>query len=589
MNALTKPPGAEVLERVDQALIGVAADNLIWLSGYLYGLARQPGAAAPAEPATASISVFYGSQTGNARRLAEAVAEGLKGAGRAAKLTSLGEVRPRDLRGLEYALFVVSTQGDGEPPEDCRDFFAALEGDRAPQLDGLQFAVLALGDSSYPQFCATGKALDQRLEALGAQRAQPRLDADLDFQRSATAWVARWQEALPAAVPVAPAAASVAGASQPNNRSASPTAPVVAEVLSNVPLTAPGALREVRHLELAFDPARLGYQPGDALGLRFANPDQLVAPVLATLEGPADQPIERDGRKAGLEQWLREELELSRISRPLIVAFAEATGAAELQALLEPTVGEQLREYLRQSQLIDLLTAYPGALSAAQLVDLLPPLQHRLYSIASSPGRCPDEVHLTVALRSDERGERTAFGACSTAISALQAGDQVGVWVEPNPRFRLPADGARDVIMIGPGTGVAPFRSFVQERAATGASGRNWLVFGARRRYLDFLYQTEWQEALKRGQLDRLTLAFSRDSAQRTYVQDRLREEGAELYTWIRGGAHLYLCGDAFAMAPAVEAALIEIIAEHGRLEPEQASEQLAQLRREGRWMVDVY
>lgn len=586
MNAVTKPPAAEVLERVDQALTGLASDNLIWLSGYLYGLARQPGAESAAPPAVASVDVYYGSQTGNARRLAEDLAESLNAAGRAPRLRSLGEIRPRDLREVEQALFVVSTQGDGEPPEDCRDFFTALDSDRAPQLAKLQFAVLGLGDSSYPQFCATAKQLDARLQALGGSRTQDRLDADLDYARSAKDWLQRWQELLPAAQAPAPTklAASIA-----TSRRSGPDAPVAAEVLSNIPLTAPGSLREVRHLELAFDPALLSYKPGDALGLRFSNPSQLVEPVLAALGGSSEQLIARDGREATLQQWLTAELELSRLSRPLIVAFAEASGATELQALLAPTAGEQLREFLRSSQLIDLLSRYPGAISAEQLVDLLPPLQHRLYSIASSPQRYADEVHLTVALRSDQRGERTAYGACSTAVAGLQSGDEVGVWVESNEHFRLPSDPSRDVIMIGPGTGVAPFRGFLQQRIESAAGGRNWLVFGARKRFTDFLYQTEWQDALQRGQLDRLSLAFSRDGEQRTYVQDRLRAEGAEFYAWLSGGAHVYLCGDAFEMAPAVEAAIIEIIAEHGQLEPEQAAEAFAQLRREGRWLVDVY
>jgi len=586
VSVTTKPPVAEVLERVDQALTGVAADNLIWLSGYLYGLARQPSAEQPNAAAVTTTHVYYGSQTGNARRLASEAAEALKSSGRSVKLASLADTRPRDLRQLEQALFVVSTQGDGEPAEDCRDFFEALGADRAPDLSGLKFAVLGLGDSSYPQFCATGKELDLRLEVLGGGRLQPRLDADLDYARAASQWLQSWQEQLPAAssqsAPAAqtkPVAAAI---------TASPSQPAVAEVLANVPLTAPGSLREVRHLELAFDPVALQYQPGDALGLRFSNPAQLVDPVLAVLGSP-EQMISRDGRELSLRQWISDELEISRLSRPLIVAFAEATGADELHELLLPTSGEHLREELRNSQLIDLLQRYPRALTAEALVDLLPPLQHRLYSIASSPTRHDDEVHLTVALRSDRRDERTAYGACSTALSELQAGSEIGVWVEPNERFRPPSDGTKDIIMIGPGTGVAPFRGFLQERIESGASGRNWLVFGARQRYLDFLYQTEWQDALKRGHLDRLTLAFSRDGAERVYVQDRLREQGRELYEWIENGASLYLCGDAFAMAPAVESTLIDIIAEHGEHDPEDAVAVLAQLRRDGRWLVDIY
>lgn len=593
MNVPVKPPGAEVLARVDQALAGLAADNLIWLSGYLYGLARQPAgpAQATSSPSTATrIRILYGSQTGNARRLAEAALAELQNAGRSAQLQSLAELRPRDLRGIEQALFVVSTQGDGEPPEDCRDFYEALAADSAPRLEALRYSVIALGDSSYPQFCASGRILDERLQALGAQRLQDRFEGDLDYQRSAPAWLQQWRERLPAitddevsALPGRQLEASVA------LQAPSPAAPLSVELIANLPLTAPGALRDVRHLELAFEPGQLNYRPGDALGLRFANPAQLVEPVLAALGRSAELPLQLDGAGVTLAEALRERIELSRLSRPVLLRYAQATGAAELQALLQPDHREALQHYLRNHQLVDLLRRYPDALDPQALLDVLPPLQHRLYSIASSPATHADEVHLTVALRADERAQGIAYGACSTALAALQPGSRIGAWVEPNPRFRLPEDDQRDVIMIGPGTGVAPFRGFLSERIARGATGRNWLVFGSRRRYFDFLYQTEWLQALARGQLQRLSLAFSRDGAGRVYVQDRLRAEARELYRWIDGGAHIYLCGDAFAMAPAVEAALVDVIAGEAGIDAEAAGARLAQLRREGRFALDVY
>jgi sulfite reductase (NADPH) flavoprotein alpha-component len=290
-----------------------------------------------------------------------------------------------------------------------------------------------------------------------------------------------------------------------------------------------------------------------------------------------------------LANALRERVELSRLSRPLLLRYAETTGASELQALLQPDAREALQHYLRNHQLVDLLRRYTDALDAQTLLDVLPPLQQRLYSIASSPAARNDEVHLTVALRADERAGSVAFGACSTALAALAPGSRIGAWVEPNARFRLPEDDTRDVIMIGPGTGVAPFRGFLQERIARGSSGRNWLLFGSRKRYFDFLYQTEWLQALSRGQLQRLSLAFSRDTAKRVYVQDRLRAEARELYRWIDGGAHIYLCGDAFAMAPAVEAALVDVIASEAHIDAEAAAARLAQLRRDGRFALDVY
>lgn len=587
MNAPVKPPGNEILERVDQALLGLPADNLIWLSGYVYGLARQPQPTQPSA-ATTTIAIYYGSQTGNARRLAEKAGTQLQAAGHGTRLSSLAGLRPRDLRGVDQALFVVSTQGDGEPPEDCREFFDALDADAAPQLTQLRYAVLALGDSSYPQYCAAGRRLDARLAALGAQAVQDRLDADLDYARSSTAWLQQWQASLPVQQSRHPELSLTLPATR-STPLATPDQPLSLEVLANQPLTTSAALREVRHLELAFEPGRLSYQPGDALGLRFSNPPELVEPLLAVLGSIATDRVEVDGQACTLEQALSERLEISRLGRRLLQALAERSGDARLQALLAPTAATELQAFLRSHQLLDVLQQWPGLVDAALLAEALPPLQQRLYSIASSPLARADEVHLTVALRSEQLGERRAFGACSTAISRLQAGASIGAWVEPNARFRLPTDESRDVIMIGPGTGVAPFRAFLAERTARGASGRNWLVFGCRRRHDDFLYQSEWLAARREGRLQRLSTAFSRDSAQRIYVQDQIRAEGAELYRWIEAGAHLYLCGDAFAMAPAVEAALIDVLAAGAGVDAEAGAAQLAELRRSGRFAVDVY
>ncbi|MCB1590249.1 MAG: flavodoxin domain-containing protein, partial [Xanthomonadales bacterium] len=501
-------------------------------------------------------------------------------------LSSLADLRLRDLRGLEAALFVVSTQGDGEPPEDCRSFFEALDAESAPQLSQLRYAVLALGDSSYPHYCAAGRRLDARLAALGAQPAHERLEADLDFARTAPPWLAQWQSTL---APVESAPQVLAVPTAATTSAPTPEQPLALELLSNLPLTTSAALREVRHLELAFEPGQLGYQPGDALGLRFANPPELVEPVLQALAIDAQQPVQLDGDTLTLQQALAERLEISRLGRPLLQQLAQHSGDARLQSLLQPANSGDLQRYLRGHQLLDLLQAWPGVLDAQRLVDSLPPLQQRLYSIASSPIRHADEVHLTVALRRDQQAERLALGACSTALAQLQPGQQIGAWVQPNERFRLPSDPSRDIIMIGPGTGVAPYRGFLAERNETGASGRHWLFFGCRRRADDFLYQTEWLQAQRDGKLQRLSTAFSRDGSARTYVQDRLRAEAAELYRWIDGGAHIYLCGDAFAMAPAVESALVDVLAAGQAGDGEAAAAQLAQLRREGRFAVDVY
>lgn len=593
MDAVLQQPDAGLLARVDQTLQGLPADQLVWLSGYLYGLARQ-GGQRPVVPVSGGaalqvqVHVYYGSQTGNARRLAESARDGLRAAGVAAELVNLAKVRARDLTKVGHALFVVSTQGDGEPAEDARDLYAALASDGAPRLAQLHYAVLGLGDSSYPQFNAAGRWLDERLHQLGASRLQDRLEGDLDYARHAPEWLSALQRALPEPQTTAAAVPATATATATASRVATPEAPAAAELLGNQRISTRDALREVRHLEFAIDPTTLDYQPGDAFGVRFHNPPQLVEPLLDTLGCSGNESITAFGRSQSLAQWLSEDLEISRLSRPLLKALAEAAPQSPAASLLQASA-DTLQARLAELQPIDLLRHTPGALSPATMVQTLMPLKGRLYSIASSRKAVGDEIHLTVAHRADPRADRVAYGAASTVLASARPGAVFQSWVEPNPRFRLPADPARDVVMIGPGTGVAPFRGFLQEREAVGASGRNWLVFGNRHLRRDFLYQLEWQDALRRGSLHRLSVAFSRDGERRHYVQDRLLEHGAELYAWIAGGAHLYVCGDAAAMAPAVEAALIEVLARQGGQAPEAAQAELQALRASGRYALDVY
>lgn len=602
---IEQQPELEVLERVDRALVGLPAQQLIWLSGYLYGLARQPGAphssralpvpgAATATPTSVALSLLYGSQTGNARKLAETVAQQLRADGYAIELLPLGKFRARELTRRALALFVVSTQGDGEPAEDALAFYEALAAEQAPRLPGLRYAVLGLGDSSYPQFNAAARALDARLTDLGAQALHPRLEADLDYTRTAPAWVAAWRQALPPAQGATQVPATVPATSPALSIRSAPEAQAVAagphsaEVLLNQRITARDADKDVRHLELAIDPLLLPYEPGDALALHLPNPPELVEPLLLALGVAGSQQVSAFGETHALGTWLRDKLEISKLSRPTLQAFAAGGRAPALAALLDAPAS-QLAAQLKALQVIDLLKAAPEALDPAQLVAALPPLAVRQYSIASSRAAVGDEVHLTIALRAERRADRVAYGACTTAVAALAAGSSVQVSLERNERFRLPAAGDRDIIMIGPGTGVAPFRGFLQQRNADGAKGRNWLLFGSRHLRRDFLYQVEWQEALRTGQLHKLSLAFSRDGERKIYVQDRIRAAGAELYAWIAGGAHVYLCGDAFAMAPAVEAALVDVFVTHGGCEPQQARVRMAQLKRDGRYAQDVY
>ena len=602
------PLSAEPYAQIARLVDGLDSAGLWWLSGYTAGLARAQGgfsAAAPALPVAESqdrprLTVVYGSQTGNARRIAEALAAKFEGEGLPVRLLRADAYPTRELKDERYLAIVISTQGDGDPPDDARALVEFIDGKRAPQLPQLRFAVLGLGDSSYPQFCAIGQRLDARLEALGAQRWVPRADADLDIDTIAAPWstqvLAEAKEALkPRSQPASLTLASVTPLRPHAAASAAWTRerPFAAELLANLPITGRGSDRDIRHLEFSLEGAGLDYEPGDALGVWIENPPALVQAIADALELDADAPLTHGVETLPLRDWLGRKREITRLSRPFIATHAAHAGSDTLNRLLAPDQREGLTALMAQSQIADLLLEHPGAWTAEALVEALRPLQPRLYSIASSRKVVGDEAHLTVAhvqyLHSGRHGDALRWGAASHHLATRDEGASLPVFIERNERFRLPADASRDIIMIGPGTGVAPFRGFVQERAAIGASGRNWLLFGNPHARSDFLYQIEWQDALKRGELHRLDLAFSRDQAHKIYVQDKLHEHGRQLFDWLEGGAHLYVCGDATRMAKDVHAALLEAIATHGGKSAEDATDYLNTLQAQGRYSRDVY
>lgn len=602
-----QPLSADQSLMLDRLTEGLDSAGLWWLSGYAAGLARgaSPAArtviAAAAETQAAStLTVVYGSQTGNSKRLAEALASQAEAAGLSVRVLRADAYPTRELKNERYLYVVISTQGDGDPPDDARGFIEFISGKRAPSLRELNFAVLGLGDSSYPQFCAIGQKLDTRLAELGATRMLDRGDADLDLETVATPWVSK-AVAVAKDTLKAPTLASVTPLRPLPAAPSLPTreAPFAAELLANQRITARGSDRDIRHLEISLEGSGLSYQPGDALGVWPVNPPALVDAVLATLGFSGDAAVTLANDTLPLREWLLRRRELTRISRPFLVKHAERAGSEALDALLTPTGAAALAETLAQQQLIDLLRAHPAAWSADEFVTALRPLTPRMYSIASSQAVVGEEAHLTVAhIEYDVDGE-TRWGTASNFLARSDEGERLPVFIEANERFRLPADASRDIIMIGPGTGVAPFRGFVQQRAAEGAAGRNWLFFGNPHSRTDFLYQTEWQDALKRGELHRLDLAFSRDQvrsvdggvvpARKTYVQHRMREHGRELFAWIESGAHVYVCGDATRMARDVHAALVEIVAEHGGRDIEAATDYLNDLLAQGRYARDVY
>ena len=571
---------------------GLDAPGLWWLSGYAAGLAARPGARpAAAVDAAARLTIVFGSQTGNAKRLAEQLARQAEGSGLGVRLLRADAYPLRELATEKLLYVVISTQGDGDPPDDARGFVEHLLGKRAPALPGLKFAVLGLGDSSYPQFNATGRQVDARLHELGAQRLFARGEADLDVDSVATPWLSQALDAAKEQLRTAAPLATVTPL-RPAALPASPWSrekPFAAEVLAHQRLTGRSSRKDVRHVELSLEDSGLVYQPGDALGVWPQNPPALVDAVLAELRLDGETRVGSGGQDHSLRDWFGRHRELTRLSRPFLQAHAARSGSTELQRLLQPDGAAALSALLASHQLVDLLQAWPAAWPAEDLVAALRPLAPRLYSIASAQSAVGPEAHLTVDHVDYVAPGGRRWGAASHFIASAAEGATLPVFIEANDRFRLPRDGARDIVMIGPGTGVAPFRGFVQERAATGAGGRNWLLFGNPHARHDFLYQLEWQQALKAGQLQRLDLAFSRDQADKVYVQHKLREHGRDLFDWLEGGAHLYVCGDASRMARDVEAALLDAIATHGGRDADGARDYLAGLQQQGRYARDVY
>ena len=583
---------ASELSALQQVVARFDRDQLIWSSGFLAGLAGSTApAAALAEisPVTDSSTagqewhVFYATETGNSRRIAEALVADANSVGLRTKLQDLREVRPKGLTRIDHAVFVLATHGIGEPPEGSETFFEFWLSNNAPRLESLNFSVLALGDSSYADFCEIGRVFDKRLRELGATAVVDRVDCDLDFEAPSADWSQKVVEHARSLEPDTERTRAVHLTSVPDVPAYDRQRPFAAEILARQRITGRDSSKDVRHIELDLAGSGLVYQPGDSIGVMPTNPASLIDALLQATGLVGDEAVKVDGVTTDLYAALATSREITVLSRPVLDTVAAKR--ADLHSILDSR--DDFANYLDTRQLIDLVHEFPTDWDAQQLVDSLRRLTPRLYSIASSPDLNPDEAHLTVAVVDYEKFGRRHWGSASNFL----AGDasQAPVYVEPNEHFRLPASGDVPIIMVGAGTGVAPFRAFVEHRREHGHTGKNWLVFGDRTMADDFLYQLEWLRYRKDGLLTRLDVAFSRDQENKTYVQHRLLENGAAIFDWLQNGAHFYVCGDARHMAADVDGALLRLVKEHSGLSDDAAREYVNGLKQSARYQRDVY
>ena len=593
LSALTSPLSESQLAQLQQATAGLDAVQTAWVSGYLAGVSQGPvTAAAPTQSEGQSLTILVGSQTGNAKGVAQELAEQATAKGIPNQLISMADYKVKAIKDESHVIVVASTNGEGEAPDDAIDLHAFLASKKAPKLAGLKFAVLGLGDSSYEFFCQTGKDFELRLQTLGGEIITERLDADVDYQEVTQAWFDKALTAVEATLEKAGTSttAAVATGTIVTENKYNKQNPFSASLLTSQKITGDRSAKDVRHIEIDLEGSDLHYTAGDALGVWFKNDQNMVNELIEKLGLDATKEITVGDSKIALKDALIEEYELTGTHPGFIEGYAALTENEALLKLAEDK--NACRDFANNNQVVDVVTATGNdKVTEENFVALLRRSSPRLYSIASSQTEVEEEVHLTVGavVFENESGQQRG-GSASTFLShRLEEGEEVKVFIEDNHNFRLPANPETPVIMVGPGTGIAPFRAFMQEREATEATGKNWLLFGDQTFNEDFLYQVEWQTHLKSGLLTRLDLAFSRDQAEKIYVQDRLKENAAEVFKWLQDGAHFYVCGDANRMAKDVQTTLIEIISKQGKLSLEDAEEYLTELRQAKRYQRDVY
>ena len=580
----TAPLAPERVASLKSLLEGLHADQLLWIEGYINNL-RSTGGVNP------ELTVLYGTESGNSENLADLTVKAAKSKGYIAEAVNMADIKVAKLKDIQNLFVIVSTWGEGDPPETATDFYEAFMGDQAPKLPNTRYSVLGLGDTSYEEFCKMGIDFDARLEGLGAKRIYNRVDCDVDYDDDFAKWHKGALGVLEAEVKppasVATAAPSVAAAPVKYSRKN----PYPSELTERVMLNGEGSAKETIHLEFNLEGSGLEYETGDALAVVPHNAEDVVNAIIEKTKLVAEAPVRIKEQEYTLKEALTSHLDVTAISLPVLKRYNEIVKNKKLEAILDPARKTDLQTYLHGREIIDVLNDFPAKeITANALVSIMRKLPPRLYSIASSPKTHPGEVHLTVGVvRYDTHG-RQRKGVCSTYLSdRIAEGDKADVFVAANKHFKIPADNDAPMIMVGPGTGIAPFRAFVQERKAIGAKGQNWLFFGDQHYLTDFLYQTEWQDYLADGFLTKLDVAFSRDQEEKVYVQDRMRENSAELYEWLEKGASFYVCGDASRMATDVDLALHEIIEKEGGKSNEEAATYVKKLKTDKRYLRDVY
>lgn len=570
---------------------GFNREQLLWISGYFQGLLAASGkielpSLASPNNSIKNLKILYGTHTGRSKQIAGQLAGNLKKHGVDAQIISLDDYKTRQLTTETNLVFIVSTHGEGEPPAMAEDFHQFITGKRAPKLPDLNYAVVALGDKSYKLFCKTGTDIDEALNRLGAKAILPVLKLDVDFEEDVEAWIEKFSEVFSGN----PVSENQVGLQPKRNVSTnwSRKNPFKATVIDKVKITGRGSDKEVYHIELSLEGSGLTYEPGDSVGIWANNPPALVDAVLQKTGLNATDTVKLKDGEFFLKEALSDRLELTVLNRDVIQNYQKISGNTDLLKLIEKEV--EFDQYLYGHDVLDLLEDYPYTFTAQELAETLRNFTPRLYSISSSQSAVGDEVHLTVATVRYSRKGRFRAGACSTYLAdRIEVDSQVSVFIEKNPAFKLPENEETPVILIGAGTGVAPYRAFLQHREANDLKGKSWLFFGERRFNSDFLYQLEWQKLLKDGYLEKIDVAFSRDQDEKVYVQHRLLERQKEVYDWLSNGASIYLCGDMKQMARDVQSTLLRIFEAQGGLSEEKAQEYLKTLKKEKRFQTDVY